>query len=127
MDKEATRSAVGLAITILEDLPEDYRPVSNIEHMRGILNGETSGRDEYVLIEALSTVLAFRAATAMSATVCPDSSEARAASVVGMSNRMNEFTALFESLAHYSPSTVAYCFEHACNRLGAMANSRERH
>jgi hypothetical protein len=66
---ESARQALGIAIQILEELPELHRPDSNIEHMRQMLRPhQLSDRDEIILQEAIATALVFRIKSALSAT-----------------------------------------------------------
>jgi hypothetical protein len=54
------RRALGLAEQILQELPTRRRPDSNIQDMRGLLDGRSSGRDDYIICEAIATALAWR-------------------------------------------------------------------
>ena len=57
---EDARRMLGLAMQILEDLPEWLQPASNMADMRTILAGGNTGRDELIISEAVNTALAWR-------------------------------------------------------------------
>ena len=48
------RRVLGLAIQILEDAPGNLRPLSNIDDMRDLLKGETTGRDGLIVTHAVA-------------------------------------------------------------------------
>jgi hypothetical protein len=45
------RRALGLAVQILEDMPEWLRPHSNMEAMRSLLAGNSTGRDGFIWLK----------------------------------------------------------------------------
>jgi hypothetical protein len=61
---------LGLAIQILEDLPNEFRPLSDIEDMRAVLDvmeeRSSSCDREGCIIDAVATVLAWRTLDAIS-------------------------------------------------------------
>jgi hypothetical protein len=127
--------ALGLAIQILEELPDEARPGSDIADMRRMLEGRDSGRDNYIIIEALTTVLALRASEAMTnpiqMTAGLSSNESKVEAItVGMTNRMNELADLFDGLSKFNGSAVGLHFLEACknvrilNRQGAGGTER---
>jgi hypothetical protein len=59
MMNEELRNALATAVQILKDLPEEFQPKSNIEDMEEILAGRSSGRDGYIMMEAVAIALAW--------------------------------------------------------------------
>ena len=54
------RRALGLAVQILQDMPEWLQPGSNMDDMRDLLAGQSSGRDGLIIAEALAITLCWR-------------------------------------------------------------------
>jgi anthranilate phosphoribosyltransferase len=104
------RRVLGLAIQILEDMPEHLQPHSNIEDIRKILAGEETGRGPLIIAQAIATALAFRTQQAL--TVVADG--------IGHVNRMNEFSALFGLVQRCDVTTLTMYFVGACDQI-AMA------
>ena len=109
------RRALGLAVQILEDVPEHLQPASNMNDMRAMLEGRSSGRDGLIVAEAIAIALAWR--TLMIA----DNPPSRENSEV-YSRRMEEFRALFEALRSVDVWRVATSYNEICDRL---ARSRQ--
>jgi hypothetical protein len=86
---ESRLRALGIAVQILEELPDELRPDSNIADMREMLAGNSTGRDGLILTQAVATALAFRAVNAMN--VRRDYSNPEHA-VAGLTNRNQEFS-----------------------------------
>jgi hypothetical protein len=101
--------ALGLAVQILEELADDLRPEDDIADMRRMLNGESTGRDEWVVTQAVATALAFRA---ISASRLPVAS-------ANLNNRIQEFRALFEAAARCNAWALGASFTTALDKLGA--------
>jgi hypothetical protein len=80
------RRALGLAVQILEDMPGWLRPESNMDDMRDLLVGKSSGRDGLIISEAIAIALAYRTFEIVEA-------GPRDGDVFG--KRLDEFTALF--------------------------------
>jgi hypothetical protein len=112
-DRDTMRRALALAVQILEELPDHLRPESNIEDMRDFSDGETTGRDGFIMAEALATALAFRAFTAMT-TKTPNDTDAMVASI---NSREREFASLFTLVRHVNPELLAMLFTQACRRI----------
>jgi hypothetical protein len=95
--EEDLRRQLGLAIQILEELPDKFRPDSNIADMREILAGQWDGPDARVtvlLVQAVATALAFRTLTVLNTPTRRDSRNELY--MGGLENRIAEFQTLFE-------------------------------
>jgi hypothetical protein len=80
-----------------------------------IWSSTDTGRDGYIIAEAVATALRFRADNAMGVRFDPNTpSEIWSARI---NNRVSEFTALFRLAAQCSPSSLAFLFDNACRRL----------
>jgi hypothetical protein len=101
------RRAVGLAVQILEDVPEWLRPESNMSDMRDLLAGETTGRDGPILVEAVAVALAHRTIEIVSGSKSP----------AAFSNRIDEFTALFRLVRRADARLFAVRYVEMCDRL----------
>lgn len=112
--QETMRRALGLAVQILEEMPEELRPVSNIADMRRMMNGESTGRDGPIQMEAIATALAFRTRTAHDAGAFINGE----GGFIGLQNRMNEFRDLFALIQLCDPWTLAVKYAEVCGRLG---------
>ena len=112
-DSDTVRRALALAVQILEELPDQLRPESNIEDMRDLSGGETTGRDGFIMAEALATALAFRAFTAMT-TKTPNDTDAMVASI---NNREREFASLFTLVRNVNPELLAMLFTQRAGEL----------
>jgi hypothetical protein len=66
MDESMLR-ALGIAIQILGEMPDHLRPESDISEMREIMAGKSTGRDFFIVTQAVATALAYRAMNAMRA------------------------------------------------------------
>jgi hypothetical protein len=119
--QEPIARALGITIQILEELPDDLRPDSNIADMREILAGNTTGRDSHIIVQAIATALAFRASNAMT---IKRQNAARAMS--GANNRWTEFGALFKLASQCDPSALALYFDQACDKVPTLAAPSER-
>ena len=117
---EKLRRVLGLVIQILAEMRKGLRPESNIREMRQLLAGGTSGRDDWVVTEAVATALAHRALDSLSLKRDFSSPEAREAYSVGFQNRRSEFRDLFELARRCEPSTLALHFEQACLRFATV-------
>jgi hypothetical protein len=113
---ESRLRALAIAVQVLEELPDELRPDSNIDDMREMLAGKSTGRDWLILSQAVATALAFRAANAMS--VRRDFSDPEHA-VAGLTNRNQEFSALFELAGRCNAPLLALYFDQACGNLAA--------
>lgn len=105
------RRALGLAVQILEELPDHLRPKSNIEDMRGLLEGQSSGRDGVIVVEAIATALAWRTQQMIANPPRFDDTEL---GVQVHNNRLSELTALFELVRQADARTFAIYFVQAC-------------
>ena len=119
------RRALGLAVQILEDLPAELRPESNMEDMRGLLAGKSSdrvGRDNLLIIEAIATAIVWRTLEIVNAPphkpmpADTPSTEVRAMYDV-FERRINEFRTLFELSQQFEPSVFAMRYVESCERL----------
>src|SRR5215471_13474564 len=88
--------ALGLAIQILEELPDDLRPRSNIEDMKALLAGQSTGRDGLIQTEAVATALAHLSQRALGVSPYLDRDRVDNA-VAGLNNRTHDFRAVFTS------------------------------
>jgi hypothetical protein len=113
---EDMRRALGLAVQILEELPDELLPYSNIEDMKGLLAGQSSGRDGWIVTEAVATALAYL--THRSITIPPMSDgNDRELSVQRMNTRVHEFAALFELVRQVEAYTFSASYLQSCDRL----------
>ena len=104
-----TRRAIGLAVQILEDMPEWLQPHSNMLDMRKLLDGETTGRDGSILIQSIATAIAYRTQQIIAGNpTTPDNHAVYA-------NRMHEFTALFEIVQRIDAWTFAVQYMTICD------------
>jgi hypothetical protein len=115
---ESQLRALAIAVQVLEELPDELRPDSNIDDMREMLAGKSTGRDWLILTQAVATALAFRAMNAMR--VRRDFSNPDHA-VAGLNNRMQEFSALFELAMQCNAPLLGLYFDQACGNLAAAA------
>ena len=89
--------ALGIAVQVLEDLPERLRPESNIEDMKALIAGETTDRAGLLLVQAVATALAFRVQSALdNPQQWNRENTIEDTEPVGFNNRVQEFTALLE-------------------------------
>jgi hypothetical protein len=117
--EEDLRRQLGLAIQILEELPDKFRPASNIADMREILAGEWDGPDVRVtvlLVQAVATALAFRTLTVLNATRHDSRDEPY---MGGLENRIAEFQTLFELVKLADAGVLASYYAAACSGLAA--------
>jgi hypothetical protein len=105
--RNAVRRALGLAIQIIEDLPDWLQPKSDMADMRALLDGESTGRDSLILVTAIALALAFRARHAMTVKSSPE----------GFVNRLEDFRTLFTVVQMCDPWTFAIKFTEACDRF----------
>jgi hypothetical protein len=119
MDETVLR-ALGLAIQIIEEMPEQHRQNSNMDDMRDILGGGSTGRDGYLIVQALTLALAWRASTVPPSKTFADMEEAESA-LVGLKNRWREFKDLFAALANADPNTAGLLFDQACQQVNRLA------
>jgi len=118
--EEDLRRQLGLAIQILEELPEKFRPASNIADMREILAGEWDGPDAratVLLVQAVATALAFRTLTVLNAPTRRDSRNEPY--MGGVENRIAEFQTLFELVKLADAGVLASYYAAACSGLTA--------
>jgi hypothetical protein len=111
--EEDLRRQLGLAIQILEELPDKFRPESNIADMREILSGEWDGPDARVtvlLVQAVAIALAFRTLTVLNTPIRRDSRN---------ENRIAEFQTLFELVKLADAGVLASYYAAACSGLAA--------
>jgi hypothetical protein len=118
MDETVLR-ALGLAIQIIEEMPEQHRQSSDMHDMRLILEGGSTARDDYLIVQALTLALAWRASTVPPSKNFADMEEADSA-VVGVKNRWREFEELFAALAKANPNTVGFLFDQACQQVNRL-------
>jgi hypothetical protein len=116
---ETLRRALGLAAQILEELPDHLRPRSNIEDMRRILDRVSTGRDSYIIAQAIATALAFRALNANSLPFDFESDSERA--IARLDGRMQDFRTLFEAAKHCNAGLLAFHFAQALANLRSHA------
>jgi hypothetical protein len=114
------RRVCGLALQILEDLPDKLRPESNIEDMREIVAGNSSGRDDYIVQEAVALALAWRTRDAIARPLNPEDPDAFAARY---NDRRAEFGSLFAALSMFEPNSVAVLYVEACNRIARVSGT----
>jgi hypothetical protein len=118
--EEDLRRQLGLAIQILEELPDKFRPASNIADMREILAGEWDGPDVRVtvlLVQAVATALAFRTLTVLNTPTRRDSR--KEPYIGGLENRIAEFQTLFELVKLADAGVLASYYAAACSGLAA--------
>ena len=109
---EDVRRALGLAMQILEDRPDELRPHSNISDMKQLLSGQSSGRDGIIITEALATALAFLTLRAITDPANPH------LRIDVFNARLHEFEALFKLVGRVDAWTFAVRYVYACERLG---------
>ena len=114
---EDARRMLGLAMQILEDLPEWLQPASNMADMRTILAGGYTGRDELIISEAVATALAWRTQQATAHPIVDNEP--------GFNNRLHEWESLFGLIQLCDAQLCAISYNQACNRI-ALAG-REPH
>jgi hypothetical protein len=109
------RQALKLALKVLEDLPEMFRPERNIEDMREILAGLKTGRDQLIMVQAVATALAYRSLEI--ATTKQQESDGRDVIVERFNSRMDDFSALFSLVKRCDLSTLALYYTEACTKF----------
>lgn len=117
--KVVLRRALGLTIQILEELPNDLRPRSNIEHMKALLAGQSTDRDGAIQTEAVATALAHLSQRALGVSPYLDRGRLDNA-VAGLNNRGHDFRAIFDLAKRCDAGALAIMFVTACSRLGAI-------
>jgi hypothetical protein len=119
---ESRLRALAIAVQVLEELPDELRPDSNIDDMREMLAGKSTGRDWLILTQAVATALAFRAMNAMR--VSRDYSNPEHA-LAGLNNRNQEFSALFELVGQCNAPLLSLYFDQACGNLATAATGEQ--
>jgi hypothetical protein len=110
--------ALGIAVQVLEDLPERLRPASNIEDMKALIAGETTDRAGLLLVQAVATALAFRVQSALANPQQWNREDATEdTEPVGFNNRVQEFTALLELAKSSDARMLALLLVEALDRL----------
>jgi len=117
------RRALGLAIQLLEELPDDLRPRSNIVDMKVLLAGQSTGRDGLIQTEAVATALAHLSQRALGVSPYLDHNRVDNA-IAGLNNRMHDFRAIFDLAKRCDAGTLAIKFVEASSRLGASIEGR---
>jgi hypothetical protein len=111
-----TRRTLGLAVQVLEDLPDWLQPASNMRDMRSLLDGKSTTRDEVILAEAAAVALIHRTIDIVeSEPFGPNNAEV-------YSTRLHEFHALLAVLQRADPWTLAIFYAEMCDKL---ARSRQ--
>jgi hypothetical protein len=103
------KSALGIAIAVLEELSDPLRPNSNIDDMKTILNVRTTGsvgRDNLIVAHAVAAGLAMRAIHAIDHPI--DLSKDMAGTV--LTSRVSDFMSLFAAAADCAPGDLAIKF-----------------
>jgi hypothetical protein len=119
---ENVRSALGLALQILEKLPEKQRPESNMDDMRGLLAGQSSGRDGLIVSEAIALALAYQTQRAI---IDPpllgwiEDGDDRELRTKIVNTRMREIAILFELVRQIDARSFPSDYMQACMRVGA--------
>jgi len=109
---------LGLAVQILEDLPDNHQPKSDMADMRRIMAGEDTGRDGMIQHEAVAVVLAWMTKRALAKDFFWDESKGSTeAKMVGFQNQLREFTELFQLIERCSPEMLALAYNTACARI----------
>jgi hypothetical protein len=107
-----TRRALGLAVQILEDSPDWLQPKSNVDYMRKLLAGKSSGRDGPIIAEAVAVALAHRTVEIVEGSN----------SIEAYISRIHEFVALFALAQRVDAGLLAISYVEMCERI---ALSRE--
>ncbi len=110
--------ALAIAVQVLEELPDELRPDINIDDIREILASKSTGRDWLILTQAVAMALALCALYSMR--VSRDLSNLEHA-VAGFTNRIHEFSALFELASQCNAALLGLCFDQACGSLAVAA------
>lgn len=110
------RRALGLAVQVLEDLPEWLRPESNMDDMRDLLAGKSSGRDGVIVTEAIAIALAWRTREVT------ESKPHDASNADVHIRRIDEFMGMFALAQHIDAHHFALSYLAMCDRL---ARSRQ--
>ena len=105
------RRALGLAVQILEDMPEWLRPESNMEDVRGLLAGQSSGRDGLIVTEAAAIALVHRTLAIV------ESKPYDASNAEVHIRRIDEFKALFALAARIDAYPFALRYVEMCDRI----------
>jgi hypothetical protein len=115
------RRALGLTLQIFEELPEMRRPESNMDDIRDLLGGQSSGRDRVIINEAIAMALAYQTRRMIDNAQQPlwadDASDRELRSKV-YNAQMSEFTDLFILINQIDAGTFAIYYQQACIRLG---------
>jgi len=105
------RRALGLAVQILEDMPEWLRPESNMRDIRRILAGESTGRDSFIMAEAIAIAIAWRTVSIVeSPPVTVENADVNV-------SRLHEFRDLFAAAWCVDSWSVAISYAGMCDRL----------
>ena len=111
------RQALKLALKVLEDLPEMFRPERNIEDMREILAGLKTGRDQLIMVQAVATALTLAYRSLEIATTKQQVSDGRDVIVQRFNSRMDDLSALFSLVKRCDLSTLALYYTEACTKF----------
>jgi hypothetical protein len=106
-----TRRALGLAVQILEDMPDWLQPKSNMDDMSALLAGQSTGRDSAILTEAAAIALAWRTFEIVEAT------PTNAANADVHIRRVEEFRVLFAIAGRIDAFHFATRYVEMCDRL----------
>jgi hypothetical protein len=124
INRDDIRRCLGLAVQILDDLPRWLRPASNMNDMRAILNGEDSGRDGQIIVQAVATALAWRSQQAITDVIgaglsatAPEDRQRVYTAFARLDNRMQEFSALFKLVQLCDARTFAVYYNETCDRM----------
>jgi hypothetical protein len=120
---EELRNALATAVQILKDLPEEFQPTSNIEDMEEILAGRSSGRDGYIMTEAVATALAWHTYRAIRHPLNPALAESPADqdTCVSLYNvRISEFADLLTAALLLGPKSIGALLVGACGRIARV-------
>ena len=113
------RFALGLALKILDELPENIRPISSMADMRSLLDGQSSGRDGLIVAQAVALALAHLTQQTIAdtpiLTYSPDDSEPW---LRLCNERLNEFAMLFGAIRHFRAVLLPAAYLDACRQLG---------
>jgi hypothetical protein len=117
---EKLRRELATVAQILEDLPDGFRPESNIEDMHAILAGHATGRDGLIIMQGVTTALALCAHVAIAHQTSPDPGQQGFISIDEVYNgRIRAFAGLFQAAAMFAGSIGALYVE-ACSRAARV-------
>jgi hypothetical protein len=112
-NREDINRMLGLAVQILEEMPEGLRPKINTKDIQAILAGDDTGRNGLIITEAAAAALVFRTQYAID----------HPAAINGVN--IKKLFALFQLMQHCDAWNFAVKYIEVLDRFGRAKTERE--